>query len=649
MSTLFTRYFPDAERSDALDAALLLTFTWITAPDEWTVIESAAGRADIIALQIDQVFRRLAIDNTAYEVINRLSSANSDSLMRLVGFCGGLGVQGFEAILTWIARDFATTAKTYRTPHEVSELMGACAVTAAAPVRSVADLYSRHGELVLAVPTAAGAKPPVVHATTNDVDAARRTRMHMVVRGRTGTVEVARGGPPWLRQRTEVFDAVVINPPFKEYLGTAATRVRWKYGSPPPDNTNLAWVQTALNATSAHGRAVVLMPLSEADGHIGRNGNDPRKGLVDSGALRAIIRLSGDLFPATAGETTVWVLEHPRTDRTDHTITFVDATRLKHKKSERFRPHLVGTAAIADMIRTPGSLAPSETRELSVEVGNSRATGRVVAVPVHEVAARGYLLTPHTYIGRVVERGDVHLELIQRDSDAAANARRRLIELPLGSMTTGLRELDVTGMPPGWKTVRLGDVCDIKVGPSNLKNSHITAGEDAVVPVLRPRNLDPRRIDIDRVDRTTHAVAQRFATSRVQVDDLLLVRVGQVQTAAIVGPEHSGCLIDSNLTRLRTDPDTIAPRFLLEFLLRDTSVDQIRATATVTVAPSMSRGKLADFRIALPPLAEQVAIVDTLAEHEHRIAALREATLAEEKLRGSLAEGLMTGSIGLVE
>ncbi|MFI5782700.1 N-6 DNA methylase [Nocardia sp. NPDC051570] len=648
LDALFRKYFQPIglQRSDVLDAALLLTFTWITAPDEWETIKSAGGRLDTIVTKIDQVLRRFGFDNAADAVLRPLGSANSDSLKRLVGQCGRLGVTGFEAILTTFAGDFGRTPETYRTPHEVSELMGACAVPAAGPLKSVADLHNRHGELMLAVPTAGNEQPPVVHATGNDPVAARRTRMHLIVRGRLGTAEVMPGAP-WHRHRTQVFDAVVTNPPFNGSLGADAAQIHWEYGV--PHNSNMAWVQAALAATSAHGRAVVLLPVSEADSRGRGKGKDPRRKLVDSGALRAIVRLSGDLFPVTSVDTTVWVLEHPRTNRVDPAITFIDATQLKHKESGGVRPRLIGISAIADMIRTPGSLVPGEIRELTAEDGSIKATGQAVAVPASEVAARGYLLTPHTYLGPVTERGDAHRQRIQRDDDAVADAWRRVIELPPSSMTTARRELNSTGMPPGWKAVRLGELCDIKVGPSNLKKSSITVGDDGVVPVIRPRNLDTRRIDTEGMDRTTRAVADQFAIWQVQVGDLLLVRVGQVQKATIVGPEHHGCLIDSNLIRLRTKPDTIAPRFLLEFLLRDTSVDHIRATATVNVAPAISGSKLADFVIALPPLAEQVAIVEVLAEQEDRANALREAVLAEEKLRASLAEGLMTGSVGLVD
>ncbi|MEU1205531.1 N-6 DNA methylase [Nocardia sp. NPDC005825] len=648
LDSLYGRHFGPigVTRADVLDAALVLTFTWITSQDEWKAIESANGRLDTITVKVDQVLRRFGFVISAGAVLRPLWSGNGDSLKRLVGQCNCLGIKGFEAILTVFAGDFGGTSETYRTPREVAELMGACAVPIATPLKSVADLHNRHGELVLAVPTTPGEEPPVVYAVGNDPAAAWRTQMHLIVRGRAGTA--VPGGVPWRsRQRAETFDAVVTNPPFNRALGFVQKHFRWEYGSPPPHNSNMAWVQAALAATSEHGRAVVLMPVSEGGDRADRRSEEPRRKLVDSGALRAIVRLSSDLFPASSVDTTVWVLERPRTDRSGIApIVFVDATQLKHKESERFRPRLVGMSVMANLIRTSGSLVPGEIRELSVEVGNRRATGRAVAVPVSEVVAQGYLLAPHTYLGPVVEKGDAHLRRIQSDSHAAEDARKRVIELPTNPITMVKRELVSAGLPAGWEAVRLGDFCDIKVGPSKLKKSDLTHGDDGVVPVLRPSNLQPRRIITDEMLRTPSEKAAIFSDWRVEADDLLLVRVGPVERAAIASPEHHGWLIDSNLTRLRVDPKTIVPRFLLEFLLRGTSINQIRAAATVNVAPSMSGSKLADFVVTLPPLTEQAEIVEILVEQERRTAALREAMLAEERLQNSLTEGLTAGAVG---
>ncbi len=275
--------------------------------------------------------------------------------------------------------------------------------------------------------------------------------------------------------------------------------------------------------------------------------------------------------------------------------------------------------------------------------------GWAVAVSPSDVANKKYMLTPHTYRVLAVEKGEESLRKIQSGAEAVEKTRTAVVESLSGFPAMTLGEIGAHGIPSGWSTERLGEICDIKVGPSALKRSSMVA--DGPVSILGPTNLQLRRIDTHEIDRTTPEVAQKFADWRVRKDDLLLVRVGQVQKAAIAAEEHSGYLINSNLTRLRMKEDKaviVISRYLLEYLLRDTSIRHMLATATVNVASSMSGAKLADFPILVPPQEEQAAVVGVLVDRQHRITALRNALEAEEQLRSSLAEGLMTGSVGLV-
>ncbi len=101
----------------------------------------------------------------------------------------------------------------------------------------------------------------------------------------------------------------------------------------------------------------------------------------------------------------------------------------------------------------------------------------------------------------------------------------------------------------------------------------------------RPPNLVSRRIDTESLDRITLDKADEFAVHRLEADDILVVRVGSVGRAAVTGADHRGFLIGSNLIRLRSDPDSVLPRFLFEFLQRGTTIERIRAIATAGVAP----------------------------------------------------------------
>ncbi|MFD4434269.1 restriction endonuclease subunit S, partial [Nocardia sp. NPDC058497] len=327
-------------------------------------------------------------------------------------------------------------------------------------------------------------------------------------------------------------------------------------------------------------------------------------------------------------------------------IVMVDATALKFKASERDRPAFAGAKQIAALVREPFELVPGETR--SVMIDKAVGPARMVAVPVSAVAARDYLLTPHTYLSADEVAGEPR---IRRIADSARSAETALAGalVPVSAPTPFIRnDVQKSGYPEGWKVRKLVELCDIKAGPSRLKRSLMVTGDDARVPVLRPSSLKARHISGEGLDRTTEKVAWNFADYGLLADDILVVRVGQVQDAAIVGENMDGWLFDSNLTRLRVRPDVeVEPRYLLEFLLCRRTSDRIRATASVHVAPTMSAGELAELEVPVPPPAQQRVIVAALVKREERIVSLRQAIRAEEEMRDVLAEALVGGVVGL--
>ncbi|WP_218716451.1 N-6 DNA methylase [Nocardia sp. MH4] len=637
---LATRGFPGAAPAAVLEAVLSLAFVWVVDGAAWHRIESARGAVGTIVREVDPVFRRHGITSDAAALFDHIRSARPDAVQRLIKIGGGLGVDGFETIHRGLAQSEGATPSTYQTPQAVAELMAECVRPGSGSGFSVADLYCRHGELVSAV-TGSRASADV-EVIGRDSSIIRRVRMNLIMRGHTATTSVTQA-PPWSSGKMRQHDVVVVNPPFNQPLDE--TDATWDYGEPPPRRANFAWLQAALTATADRGRAAVLMPVSSTATSDADERNI-RKALIDKGVVRAIIRLSGDLFPVSSVDAAVWILGRPAGGVDDPSIVMVDATSSKFKISERDRPVLAGAEQIATLTRAPSGLVAGETREVAVE----RAVGpaRAVAVPVSVVATHDYVLTPHTYLDVDELAGEQRIHGIKefgRAADAALDSVRHSAPPPISFLRTDTRE---SGYPADWTIHKLGDLCEIKAGPSRLTRARIVTGDDATVPVLRPSSLEARRINTDGLDRTTDEIAADFADYILEADDILVVRVGQVQDAAMTASPMSGWLYDSNLTRLRLPSDgPLDPRYLLEFLLSRRTSDRIRATASVHVAPTMSARSLAELDVPVPPLDQQAVIVAALRDRETRIAALRDAIEAEEKLRGLLAEGLVGGVLGI--
>ncbi|WP_329494241.1 N-6 DNA methylase [Kitasatospora herbaricolor] len=171
--------------------------------------------------------------------------------------------------------------------------------------------------LATALADPASVVPPTVLGQDVDVTQAAlaAVRLAFVRASRTPTAEapVVQAGDSL---RADAYpglaaDAVLCNPPFNERdwgyeeLGWDA---RWQYGTPPRTEPELAWVQHALARLRPGGTAVLLMPPAVAARRAGRR---IRSGLLQRGALRAVIALPAGAAPPHGVALHLWVLRAP--------------------------------------------------------------------------------------------------------------------------------------------------------------------------------------------------------------------------------------------------------------------------------------------------------------------------------------------------
>ncbi|MGM7646756.1 N-6 DNA methylase [Nocardia sp. JW2] len=617
-----------------LDAALLLTATWVVDRATWDEVEKCAGMVRSIETRVGPLLRGFGIGFVAETLLRPLHGVPAGNTQRLVKMCALLGIRGFERILSSFANRFGPDSGSYHTPEEIAALMGACAAPAQHSGLTIGDPYCRAAELVLAVPTAPDSVRPVVHAVGADTAAAHRSQLRLLVHDLAGTV-VAAARPPWRRADGPRFDAVLTNPPFGSELPDA-DRLEWIFGAPPNHRADLGWLQAALAQTSDDGTAVVLMPASAAEPRDKKSSVILRKA-VSSGALRAVIRLPRSLFPVTSVDVTVWVLRPPGCrEEADGRVVFVDATGLTRKAHDRDKPRLVGISQIVDYVRRRVVLGDNDVRELIVQGPRNVARGSVVAVPKADIEKHGFQLTPDTYLGKATEIG-----VGEEHAPATESVLRKVGELadppaPVRRATSALHDPQ-----SGWKRKQLGELCEIRTGRSPLRGAEIDRDAKTGLKMLRPRDISPRRIDLRKAGRVGTAPAELT----VVAGDLLFVRAGQVGEVALVGAAESGAAFDSNLMRLRPDPSHVDPHFLLEHLLSSATRAYLRSVATVNTVPSISGRRLRELVIDLPPLDEQREIVETLVAHERRIAAVRFALEGMIESRERVAGGLMNGTL----
>ena len=126
-------------------------------------------------------------------------------------------------------------------------------------------------------------------------------------------------------------DYVIANPPFNDNAWSGEllrSDGRWKYGIPPVQNANYAWIQHFLYHLAPKGMAGFVLAKGALSSK--KNGEDDlRKALVDARLVDCIVNLPTKLFLNTQIPACLWFLSNEKKDDENHPrrdkILFIDA------------------------------------------------------------------------------------------------------------------------------------------------------------------------------------------------------------------------------------------------------------------------------------------------------------------------------------
>ena len=178
-------------------------------------------------------------------------------------------------------------------------------------------------------------------------------------------------------------------------------------------------------------------------------------------------------------------------------------------------------------------------------------------------------------------------------------------------------------LPPGWKWVKLGEVC------------------------VEIEGTDPRKtpdkaftyIDISSIDRNKKCVtspsiilgknAPSRAKREVRVGDVLVSTTRpNLNAVALVNPELDGQVCSTGLCVLRPGPSVIS-RYLFYFVRTGRFVKGLTDLVAGALYPAVTDVQVFDQDVPLPPLPEQQRIVARL---ERQMALVEKARLAAEEM-----------------
>jgi type I restriction enzyme M protein len=232
----------------------------------------------------------------------------------------------------------------------------------------------------------------------------RMAKMNLAIHGIDNKGLGARWGDTFARdQHADVqMDYVMANPPFNiRDWARNEEDPRWKYGVPPANNANYAWLQHILSKLAPGGSAGVVL----ANGSMSSNSNgegDIRAQIVEADLVSCMIALPTQLFRSTGIPVCLWFFAkdktsgaHGKFDRTRE-VLFIDARELGFMIDRAER-----SLTAQDIARITSAFHSWRGSESAVEKGlkYEDVPGFCKSVSLADIKMSDYVLTPGRYVG----------------------------------------------------------------------------------------------------------------------------------------------------------------------------------------------------------------------------------------------------------
>ena len=233
----------------------------------------------------------------------------------------------------------------------------------------------------------------------------RLCKMNLAIRGIDGRIEQ---GDTFHDDRFPDLkaDFILANPPFNmRDWGGERLRYdkRWRYGVPPPNNANFAWVQHIIHHLAPNGVAGFVLANGSMSSNQSGEG-DIRRGIIEDDLVDCMVALPPQLFYSTQIPACLWFLARNKNpgkgwrDRRGQ-VLFVDARHLGRMVDRTHRE------LTEDEIQRIAGTYHAWRGE--PEAGEYRdIPGFCKSVTLEEIRQHGYVLTPGRYVGAAVQDED---------------------------------------------------------------------------------------------------------------------------------------------------------------------------------------------------------------------------------------------------
>lgn len=187
-----------------------------------------------------------------------------------------------------------------------------------------------------------------------------------------------------------------------------------------------------------------------------------------------------------------------------------------------------------------------------------------------------------------------------------------------------------------WAAARLEEVAaGIQTGPFGSQ-LHASDYVPAGVPVVMPTNIRDRRIDTEGISFIGDEDADRLSRHKLQLNDLVFSRRGEVDKCALVTRDTVGWLCGTGCLLVRPDAVKCDPAFLSFHISAPDTREWLKQHAVGLVMPNLNTEILSSIPLNLPPLGEQRRIAHLLGSLDDKIELNRRMAATLEEMARAL-------------
>jgi len=206
-------------------------------------------------------------------------------------------------------------------------------------------------------------------------------------------------------------------------------------------------------------------------------------------------------------------------------------------------------------------------------------------------------------------------------------------------MSVELQDTEIGAFPSAWEINRVDSAFEIQQGKQVSKKNR---EGDNQRPFLRTKNVFWNRLELSELDQMNFTETEETRLE-LRPGDLLTCEGGDIGRTALWSDEIQSCYYQNHLHRLRSENGRADPQFSVYWFWYAFNVAKLYfGRGNVTTIPNLSRSKLAELPMVLPPLPEQKKIAHILSTVQQAIEAQKRVIQTTTELKKAIMHKLFT-------